>query len=74
MCMCLAGSPFPIYTYLQTYMSQTLAGSRKSLHQLQETGTYADLVGLNIINFLSNLSYLMKLGTKVQIWLTGQLL
>lgn len=59
--MCLAGSPSPIY--LRTYTSQTLAGSRKTLHQLQETGTCADSVGLNIINFLSNLSYLMKLGT-----------
>jgi len=50
MYMCLAGSSFPIY--LRTYMSQTLAGSRKTLHQLQETGTYADSVGLNIINLL----------------------
>lgn len=59
--MCLADSPIPIC--LRTYRSQTLAGSRKTLHQLQETGTYADSVGPNIINFLSNLSYFMKLGT-----------
>jgi len=44
-------------------MSQTLAGSRKTLLHLQETGTHADSVGLNIIISLSNLSYLMKLGT-----------
>lgn len=31
---------------IKDILSQTLAGSRNTLHELQETGTYADSVGL----------------------------
>jgi hypothetical protein len=59
--LCLVFSLFPIY--LRTCMLQTATYSCKTRHQFRESRRCPNSLGLIILNFLSYLNYVMKLGT-----------